>query len=68
MKCSYPYDAPSPLSRQFHNGDHPDFMMDAIAVGQTCLCHQPGDVKQTPVVTIGCPICVADSCGCIRFC
>ena len=59
IKCSYPCDVPSPLLQQFRNGVLPDFMMDAIALGQTCLCQQPGDVKQTPVVTIGCPIRVA---------
>ena len=31
-------------------------MTDAIALCKTCLCQQPGDVRQAPVVTLGCPI------------
>lgn len=59
IKCSYPCDVPSPLLRLFRNGDLPSFMMDAIAMGKTCLCQQPGDVNQEPVATLGCPIRVA---------
>ena len=59
IKCSYPCDVPSPLLRLFRNGDLPNFMMDAIALGKTCLCQQPGEVKQAPVVSTGCPIRVA---------
>ena len=59
IKCSYPSDVPSPLVRLFRSGDLPNFMMDVIAVGKTCLCQQPGDPKQAPVMAIGCPIRVA---------
>jgi hypothetical protein len=59
IKCSYPCDVPSPLLQLFRNGDLPNFMMDAIALGKTCLCQQPGDVKQAPVATLGCPVRVA---------
>ena len=59
IKCSYPCDVPSPLLQLFRNGDLPNFMMDAIALGKNCLCQQPGDVRQAPVATLGCPIRVA---------
>ena len=56
IQCSYPCQVPSPLLRQFRNGDLPNFIMDVIALGKTCLCQQVGDVKQAPVVTLGRPI------------
>ncbi len=59
IKCSYPCEVPSPLLRLFRTGDLPNFMMDAIALSKTCLCQQPGDVKQAPVVSIGCQIRIA---------
>jgi hypothetical protein len=59
IRCSYPCDVPSPLLRLFRNGDLPNFMMDTVALGKTCLCQQPGDVKQAPVATLGCPVRVA---------
>ena len=58
IQCSYmyPYQVPSPLLRQFRNGDLPNFIMDVVALGKTHLCQQFGDVKQAPVVTLGRPI------------
>ena len=56
IKCSYPCSVPSPLLRQFRNGDLPNFLIDAIALGKTCLSQQVGDVVQSPVVMLGCPV------------
>ena len=59
IMCSYPCDVPSPLLRQFRNGDLPSFLMNAIALGKTCLSQQVGDKRQPPVVDLGRPIRLA---------
>lgn len=56
IKCSYPCDVPSPVLQQFRNGALPNFLMDAIAMGQACLCQQVGDLRQPPVVMLGSPV------------
>ena len=56
VKCSYPCDVPSPVLQQFRNGVLPNFLMDAIAIGQVCLSQQVGDLRQPPVVMLGCPV------------
>ena len=56
IMCSYPCDVPSPLLRQFRDGSLPNFLMNAIALGQNCLCQQIGDVHQQAVVMLGRPI------------
>ena len=56
IQCSLPCELPPPLLRQFRNGDLPDFLIDAIALGRTYLCQQVGDVNQPPVVVLGCPV------------
>ncbi len=47
---------PPSLLQQFRNGDLPNFLMNAIALGKCYLCQQVGDKNQPPVVVLGCPI------------
>ena len=56
IMCSRPCELPEHLFHQFREGDLPNYLVDAIALGKTCLCQQVGDVNQPPVVKLGIPI------------